>query len=120
MHTERQQMYRGHSVVADQSGNGPETQRGVVEELHCDERGEPGGRGLGEELVVVGGDVEGADLVREVCLEGGREEGNGVDHCFAISYISILYSTVAALTEDGWDVDDEEDEVDQVALPAPD
>lgn len=95
-------MHRDHSVVADQSGNGPETQRGVVEELHCDERGEPGGRGLGEELVVVGGDVEGADLVREVCLEGGRKEGNGVDH------------------EDGWDVDDEEDEVDQVALPAPD
>jgi hypothetical protein len=30
---------------------------------------------------LVGGDVEGADLVREVCLESCREEGNGVDHC---------------------------------------
>jgi hypothetical protein len=28
--------------------------------------------------------------------------------------------SVASRTEDGWDVDDEEDEIDEVAFPAPD
>lgn len=44
----------------------------MIQQLHPDKRGEPWW-GLGEELVLVGGYVEFAELVGEICLEDGWE-----------------------------------------------
>lgn len=54
----------------------------MVQQFHPDEDGEPCWCGIFEEFIVVGGYVEAAELVGEICLEESGLEGDGVNYCF--------------------------------------
>jgi hypothetical protein len=52
--------------TSPQCADGPDTQRGVVDQLHSGEQGEPGGRGLFKEFIMVIGNVIFAESMREI------------------------------------------------------
>jgi hypothetical protein len=51
----------------------------VIQQFHPDENGEPCWRGIFEEFIPVGGDVETPELVGEICLEEIGLKWDGVD-----------------------------------------
>lgn len=54
----------------------------MVQQFHPDKDGEPCWGVIFEEFIVVGGDVEVAELMGQICLEESGLERDGVDYCF--------------------------------------